>query len=158
MTDDKSPQAAANEMFSQAARFFQDAVEAGIRMQEQSTKSMSEMISRFASPPQWQQQAQTTMQQMAATFEKNMKETIELMTENSKTSLELLDKAFEARQAISKGDGLTRTRELWETAMGSFMRNAEVMVQANSRMLDAWRNMADALQSQNGAEPPATEK
>ena len=150
MSDEKSPQATANEMFSQAARCFQNAVEAGIRIQEQSTKSMSDMITRFTTPQQWQKQAQATMQQIVSAAETNMRETIELMTQNSKNSLELLEKAFDARQAVAKGEGLAQTRELWETSLGSFMRNAEVMVQANGRMLDAWRKMAESWQAQNG--------
>ena len=146
MTADESPQAVVNEMFSQAAQFFQNAVTAGISFQQNSTKALTELITGLSSPQQWQQQFQTTMPQMMATMEKNMDDAIELMTKNSKTSLELLEKAFEAKQAAAQGDGEASAREMWETALGSFLRNAEVMVQANNRMLDSWRQMAKALQ------------
>jgi hypothetical protein len=150
MNAENSPQANVNEMFSQAARVFQNAIEAGIRVQEQTTKTMSEIISGFNSPQKWQEQAQSTVEQMMASAEKGMHDVVELMSENTKTSLDLLEKAFEAQAAMAKGDGQGQTRELWETAIGSYLRNAEIMVQANSQMLESWRQMAEVLKS----EPP----
>jgi hypothetical protein len=146
MTAENSPQTMVNEMFSQAAQLFQNALAAGISMQEQSTKALTDIIGGFSSPQRWQEQAQTSMSQMMSAAEQNMNDAIELMTQNSKTSLELLEKAFEARQSMAEGDGQANAQEAWETALGAFVRNAEVIVQANNRMLQSWQNMAQILQ------------
>jgi hypothetical protein len=148
MTAEKSPQASVNEMFGQAAEFFQNAVQAGIRIQEQGTKSMSQLMSGLSSPQQWQESAQATMTQLMETTEKNMAEAIELMNRNTKSTMELLEKAFKAREAMGQGDGQARMREMWETAVGSFLRNSEVMLQANNRLLESWQKMASALQGE----------
>jgi hypothetical protein len=153
MTAEKTAQTTVNEMFDQAARFFQESVAAGIRLQQQSAKAMGEIVGGFTSPHRWQEQAQASWEQLTAAAEKSMSDAMELMTENTKTSLELLEKAFEAQVAVAKGDGQTQTRELWETAVGSYLRNAEIMRQANNRMLESWRQMADVLRSQM---PPAS--
>ncbi len=153
MSAEQPPQATLNEMFSQAAAFFQDAVQAGIKIQEQSTKSMTDLISGLSSPQQWQEKAQATMAQMMQTTEKNMAEAMELMSQNSKTAMDLLEKAFTAREAMNEGSVETRSRELWETAVGSFMRNAEAVVHANNRLLDSWQKMATAVQGETGSSP-----
>ena len=151
MTSEKSPQTAVDEMFSQAAQMFQQALAAGIGFQQQSTKALTDIIGGFSSPQKWQEQAQTNMEQMMASAEKSMNDAIDLMTENSRTSLELLEKAFEARQEMLKGDGQARAQELWETALGSFVRNAEVIMQANNRMVESWHKMADILHESSDA-------
>ena len=148
MTTKKSPQDSVNEMFGQAAQFFQDAIQAGIKLQEQGTKSMTQLMSGLSSPQQWQESAQSTMTQLMKTTEKNMSEAIELMNQNTKSTMELLEKAFKAREAMGQGDGLVRIKEMWETAFGSFLRNSEVMLQANNRLLETWQKMATALQAE----------
>ena len=46
---------------------------------------------------------------------------------------------------VSAGEAQEKSREMWETAVGSLRRNTEVMVQANSRLLQSWRDMAKIL-------------
>ena len=146
--NNKSAQESVNEMFGQAAQFFQNAVQAGIKIQEQSTKSMSQLMSSLNSPQQWQESAQATMSQLMDTTEKNMAEAIDLMNKNTKSAMDLLEKAFQARESMGQGDGQARLKEMWETAVGSFLRNSEVMLQANNRLLESWQKMADAIQGE----------
>jgi hypothetical protein len=144
-------QSSVNEMFTQAAQMFQSAMEAGIKIQEESTKSFTEMINRLGSPQQWQQQAQAAMEQTMAAVHQNVDEAIKLMNENTRTSLELLEKAFSAQQSTASGDGQTRTREIWETAIGSLRRNTEVIMQANNRLLESWKAVAEMIRQQEAA-------
>lgn len=142
----------ANEMFEQAARLFESAMQAGIRIQEQSIRSMAEMTSRLGSPQDWQKQAQSVMDRGVSTLQQNADEALRMMQENAKTSLELLEKAFRARQGEPASETQNRVRETWETAIGSLRRNTEVMLQSNGRVLESWRDIARMMQGEkNGA-------
>ena len=52
-----------HDVFGQAARLFQNAIEAGVRVQEESAKSFSDMMGRLAAPVDWQQRTQATLDQ-----------------------------------------------------------------------------------------------
>jgi len=143
-----SVQTNANELFDQAARMFQTAMEAGIRVQEESAKSFGQWIGQLGSPQDWQQQATAVTEQTVAAANLGISESIQLMNENTKVSLELLEKAFAAQQAAATGDGQEKTREMWETAIGAFRRNTEVVMQANSRLIDSWKSVAGMVKPQ----------
>jgi hypothetical protein len=137
-------------MFEQAAKLFESAMQAGIKIQEQSAHSLSEMLGGFGSPQQWQQRTQAAVEEAMATAQKSFDEAIQAMNENAKASVDMLQKAFEARHGESASDTQARTREMWETAIGSLRRNTEVMLQANNRVMESWREMAGIMRGQSG--------
>jgi hypothetical protein len=156
MSAENSTQNNVQEMFNQAAQLLRNAFETSIKMQEQSTRSLTEMIGGLSSPGQWQEKGEAAMKQMLQTTEENMNDTIQLITNNTRTGVELLEKAFSAQPSLPAGFDEPRLREVWETAIGSFMRNAEVAVQANNRMVESLRTMTQAFG--NGAGAQAEEK
>ena len=147
MSDSKTGQNGINEMFGQAARFFQTALEAGIKIQEQSAQALTEMIGGLGSPQQWRERAEAAMEKTVAVGQQNMEEALRIMDDNTKNSLELLEKAFKARQPESAEDLAAKSREMWETAVGSLRRNTEVMIQASGRMVKSWSEIAQIFRS-----------
>ena len=139
---------AVNEAYGEAAKMFQSALEVGVRIQEQSTKAFNEMFQGLGSPQNWQQQTQDAMEKTVEMAKTNYDEAIQLMNENTRTGMQLLEKAFSVRESDLADMGQARTRELWETAIGSLRRNTEVLVQANGRLLDSWRQVTTILQGQ----------
>jgi hypothetical protein len=107
------------------------------------------MITGLSSPEQWQKSGESAMQQMLESAEKNMNDAIELMTNNTKTGLDLLEKAFNSRQPFASQEQEARAREMWETTVGAFARNAEMAVQANNRMLESWKKMAEVFTTED---------
>ncbi len=73
-----------------------------------------------------------------------------MMNENAKTSLALLEKAFDARPAESDPDGRIRSREMWESAMGALRKNIQMMVEANARVIESWGGIVRVACSANG--------
>ncbi len=143
----------ANEMFEQAARLFESAMQAGIRIQEQSVRSMSELTARLGSAQEWQKQAQSIFDRSISAVQENLDESLRMMNENAKTSLDLLEKAFRARQGESASDTQNRVRETWETAIGALRRNTEVMLQSNGRVLESWRDIVQMMQGEKNGSP-----
>lgn len=137
----------ANELFNQAIETFETAIRTGVKMQEEYARWFTHMLGDVGSPQQWQSKGQTIISESMQMAQKNFDEAIRMMNENARTGLELMQRAFETRQAGSTSDAQARTREIWETALGALRNNTEAVVQANSRMLETWAELAKKLRS-----------
>jgi hypothetical protein len=132
------------ELFSRASRSFEAAVQSGIRIQEESLKCVTEIINENCSPETWQKKTQTLITEMVSTSQKNVDDAVAVLNENTKTGLEFFQKAFEAAPADSS-EAQAKTVNLWETALGALRRNTDVMLKANSRIVEAWTEMAKKI-------------
>jgi len=56
----------ASELFGQASRAFEAALKQGIKIQEESAKWMTDMMSDFGSPKKWQERTQAVMEEAGA--------------------------------------------------------------------------------------------
>lgn len=139
--------AGANELFSQAIETFETAIRTGVKMQEEYARWFTHMLGDVGSPQQWQSKGQTIIGESMQMAQKNFDEAIRMMNQNTKIGLELMQRAFETRQIGSTSDAQARTREIWETALGALRNNTEAVVQANSRMLETWAELAKKLRN-----------
>ena len=131
----------ASELFGQVTRSFESAVQSGLKIQEESVKLMGEILSEMGSPQKWQKKAQTVLNEMVSTSQQNMDEAVAVMNENAKTSIEMLQKAFQTQPADSS-EAQSRALEMWETSLGILRKNTEAVVRANSRAVEVWTEMA----------------
>jgi hypothetical protein len=132
----------ASELFGQSMRMFESAMRTGAKMQEESARWFSSMVTNFGSPQGWQKRTEEMMAETLNVTQKNVEEALKVMNQNAKTGLELLQKAFEARQADDSTDAQSKSRELWETALGALRSNTEAMLQANARLAETWAEVA----------------
>lgn len=146
--------ASANEMFAQAARVFETAIQAGIKFQEEAVRSLSAVAEAGATPGEWRKRSQAAMEHALEIAQKNVDEAIQAMNENAKTSLDLLEEAFKARQGETAAETQARTREMWEIAVGSLRRNTEVMLQANNRVLESWKEAVRIVSGPSAPDEP----
>lgn len=137
----------ANELFSQAIETFETAIKTGVRMQEEYTRWFTDMLGDLGSPQEWQTKSQAIINESIQMAQRNVDEAIRMMNQNTKTAMELTQRAFEARQVGSASDAQAKTREIWETALGALRTNTEAVVQANSRMLESWTELAKRLRN-----------
>ncbi|MFZ5831968.1 MAG: hypothetical protein ACOY3P_17935 [Planctomycetota bacterium] len=129
------------QVFEQAAKLYESAVHAGIQIQEHTLKSLGETMGSFGSPADWQKRNEAAAWQALGAAQKNTDDAIRMMNENAKTCVDLLQSAFNVRQDESSAETQGHVREMWETAIGSLRRNIEVMLQANNRVLESWREI-----------------
>jgi anionic cell wall polymer biosynthesis LytR-Cps2A-Psr (LCP) family protein len=132
---------AASEIFGQATRSFESAIQTGLKLQEDSVRFMTDMLNDIGSPQKWQQKTQAVMNEIISSSQKNMDEAVQVMNENAKTSMDLLQKAFQSRPADTN-EAQSRTLELWESTLGIVRRNSEAALRANTRIVEAWTEMA----------------
>ena len=142
MSESSNSAAAVQPLVEQATRMFQTALEAGIKIQQESTQALTGLMKNGVSPQLWQDRTQSVVNQGLACTKENMDVAIQVVNENTKIGLELLAKAFDARHTTTEADVQSRTKEAWETSVGSLRRNTELLVQVNRRLLESWQEVA----------------
>jgi hypothetical protein len=138
----------ATELFGQAARSFESAIQTGIKLQEESVKCVTDMLGNIGSPQKWQKKAQDVMEDMVGASQKNMDEAVQVMNDNAKVSMDLLKKAFESRPADAN-EAQSRAMNLWETSLGMLRNNTEAVLRANTRVVEAWTEMAKKMNGEH---------
>jgi ElaB/YqjD/DUF883 family membrane-anchored ribosome-binding protein len=136
------------ELFGQATRAFETAIQSGIKLQEESVKFLTEMFNEVNSPEKWQKTVQSMMNGVVDSSRKSMEEAVQVMNENAQTSLELLQQACQTPPADIE-EAKSRTMTLWETTLRTVRRNTEAVLRANSRLVDAWTESAEKLNGKN---------
>lgn len=155
MIESSATSTAARQLVEQATRMFQSAWDAGIKIQEESAKALTSLMKEGASAQQWQHRTRSVMDQSLACAKENMDAAIQVVNENTKIGLDLLAKAFEAPQATTEADVKSRTHQAWETSVGSWRRNTDMLVQAHRRLLESWQEVAQIVCSTNGTKQNA---
>jgi polyhydroxyalkanoate synthesis regulator protein len=141
----KTAAGASNELFDQAMEMFETALQTGVKIQEESTRRLTEMMTRFGPPQEWQKKTQSMFNEALQTTQKNVEEAIRVMNESAKRNVDLLQKAFEAGQAENTGEAQAKARDVWEATMGAVRANAQAIVQANTRVLESWAELGKKL-------------
>jgi hypothetical protein len=131
----------AENLFEDAVKAFESSMKAGVKVQEESTRLFMDMMKEMGAPEVWQAKAKDTMEQSVEAARSNMDQAVAMMNENSATSLELLQKAMEAAQSRTPTEAQARASDLWENTLGVMRKNTQALIQANTRMLDAWSDM-----------------
>ncbi len=139
------------ELFRQAIETFESAVKTGVKMQEESTRRFTDMLRDWGSPIEWQKKSQAVMTEAIQVTQKNVEEAVKVMNQNAKTTMELMQKALDARNVSSEADQEARGRELWESALGAMRSGTEAVLQANARVLESWTALAKKVNGQASA-------
>jgi hypothetical protein len=137
----------ANEVFGQTIETFENALKNGVKMQEEYARWFTETLSDLGSPQDWPSKAQAILNEAIQMAQGNVEQGIRMMNQNTKTAMDMMQRALDVRQAGSAADAQAKTREIWETALGALRTNTEAVVQTNNRMLESWSELAKKLRS-----------
>lgn len=124
-------------LYKQALDTFETAMKTGLQVQEETTKLFSDKLQELGSPEQWQQKTQAMVQDMIPMAQKNIDEAVAAMNQNAQTCMDLMKKGMETCQAGSLTDVQDKNRELWEDMLAAMRKNAQTMIQANTRILES---------------------
>jgi hypothetical protein len=67
-----------------------------------------------------------------------MEESLQLLNEGSRTSLDLLREALKAVGNDSVVNAQTRMQDLWEASLQAMRNNAHAVSQANAKVVESW--------------------
>jgi len=147
----KAPEAAVNGLVDEALGTFNDAVKAGVKVQEEIGKWWSDALEQAGPADQWQKKSRAIISEAIPAAQKNAEEWLKLVEQNYKRSLGLLKKAWETDADASTMRA--KTQELWESSLELVRDNAQAMAQANMKMMEVWAGML-----RNGVAPNGKSK
>src|SRR5271167_873380 len=105
MTDKTKAQS--YELFEQAMKNYEQALQAGLKLQQESAKWWMEMMTQAGAPQEWRTKVNELASESMSVVQRRMEENLKLVEQSSRTSLDLLGKAMDAMKAdtISAGQG-----------------------------------------------------
>lgn len=140
--------------FRQAAENFTRTVQAGVKFQEQTASFWNEMMEKGAG------EFRTQWEKLSHDFAPYQKKTVEqihrLVDEQSRRSLELLRKSFDAGKGEGMGDVCEKMTDLWKSSFDRVRESADMLAQANAELFDGWTDMLKSVGTpRNGHSKPA---
>ena len=130
------------EFFEQAMQSFEQAFKAGVKLQEETGKLWTDFFTKPPSVATYQKQASQLGEETVKTVQRQMEDSLKVLEECSRSSLDLFKKGVEASQSASLSEGQARLQKLWESSLQSLQANTKAMATLNQRILNAWMELA----------------
>lgn len=146
----------ASELLDEGLKNYEQALRAGLKVQEEAGKCWTRLVSQAASPQDFQKQVTSFASDVIPATRKSMDDCLELLEQNSRTSVDLLKKSLEAAQATSYADTQAKVTEFCESSLKSLKANAQAIVDINTKAVDAW--FAFVKKATAGIPEPKVEK
>jgi hypothetical protein len=130
------------ELFRQATQAWQSAADAGVKMQEECAQWGRQVFCESSTLTDWYDKGQKLMSEAITRGQENVDDAIHLMNQQAESSLKLVRKALEIRDAEPAGDGPSKLAGWWQAALETMRINNQAVLAANSRILSNWSDMA----------------
>jgi len=125
------------ELFEQALKNYEQALQAGLKLQQESAKWWTDLLAQSGSPQEWQARFNELASESMAAAQKRMEENLKLVDQSSRTGLDLLKQAVDATKADSVSSGQAKLQELWEASLAALRANATAINQANTKLVES---------------------
>jgi hypothetical protein len=148
---DKS-KAPASELFDQALKNYEQALRAGLKIQEDAGAYWTKLFNQAAVRPDFQKQITSLANDTIPPTQKYMEGCLELLEQNSRASVELMKKSMEAVQTPNLAESQGKLMDFCESSLKSVKANAQAVVDMNSKAIDSWMSVvrkatADVVES-----------
>ena len=128
------------DLFQQAMDSFETALRAGMKLQEESTQRCVEILRDVGSPLEWERTVPAKVSKAIAAMQQNVDQSIRFMNENAQQTVNLMETALQMHRLdpeANEEDGY-----FWTYAVNAMQTNAEIIRQANARVLESWGELA----------------
>ncbi|HXU76450.1 MAG TPA: hypothetical protein VN794_07770 [Methylomirabilota bacterium] len=136
MTD--KTKAPASEVFDQALKNYEQALRAGLKLQEEAGRCFTKLLNHAASPQDLQKQVTALANEFIPATQKSMESCLELLEQNSRASVDLLKRGLEIPQPTTFADAQNKAVEFCEASLKSLKANAQAIVDINTKAIDSW--------------------
>lgn len=151
ITEDKTRPV--NDLLDQAVKNYEQAWKTGARLQEESARFFSNLMTQVTGPQDWSKRIKAMADEFVPQTQKTLDEGLKVMEQNSRASVELLKKAVSATQAATPQEAQTRLLGLWETSLNTMRESVTSFTQSQQKAMESW--MACARKTAESA-PTAT--
>ncbi|HTL51018.1 MAG TPA: hypothetical protein VL860_00430 [Planctomycetota bacterium] len=140
---DETKEQAANlsEMAETLRKNCEQALRTGLKLQEEAGRWWGSVFNPSACAQQWQEQlnsATRTANSVLPLAQKPISELIDLAEKNSKTTAELMKKAWEAAQAPGLTESQARWTEFWTESLEGARANTATLSVISWKAIDSW--------------------
>lgn len=150
-TDDKTKPV--NELMDQALKNYEQAWKTGARMQEESTRLFTNLVTQVTGPQDWSKRVKAVADEWVPQTQKSLDEGLKVMEQNSRASVELLKKAVSAAQASTPQEAQARFLGLWEASLNTMRESVASFTQSQQKAVESW--MTCARKTAEAAAPAA---
>ena len=131
------------DLFHQAMDSFETALRAGMKLQEESTQRCVEILRDVGSPLEWERTVPLKVTTAIAAMQQNVDQSIRFMNENAQQTVSLMEAALQSHKTNGKGNGSSgEDGDFWTYATNAMQTNAEIIRQANARVVESWGELA----------------
>jgi len=135
--EEKEKLKSVDDLFEQAMKNYELALKTGVKLQEESAKMWTNILSQASTPQDLGKKVKAWSDDCIPQTQKVLEEYVKLIEQNSRTSVDLLKKAVATCQAATAQEAQSRFLSLWETSLGSLRDAAVAITQANARVADS---------------------
>jgi hypothetical protein len=130
-----------SELMEEAMKNYEQALQAGLKLQEECSNWWTEVMTQNTTPADWQKRFKAAASQTIPIVQKRMEESLQLIEQSSRTSLELFKQAMAVNLNDSAGNVQAKLQELWEASLGAVRSNAQAVSQANAKFVASWMQL-----------------
>ena len=123
------------------AEMMEQAMQAGLKLQEESSKWWTESLAQSATPADWQKRWSASPSDAIRLVQKRMDDSLRLLEQSNRTSLELLKQAMAVTTVESPGDTQAKLQEMWEASLEALRKNAHAVTQTNAKVVESWMQL-----------------
>jgi len=127
-----------SEMLDQGLKNYEQALRAGLKIQEDAGQWWTRMINQAASPQDLQKQISSYANEVIPATRKSLNDCAELIERNSRTSVDLLKKGLEAAQATNYTESQGKVFDFCDSSLKALKANAQAIVDLNAKAMDSW--------------------
>jgi len=128
----------ASEILDEGLKNYEQALRAGLKLQEEAGKYWIKVANQSVTPQDFQKQISSFTNEVIPAARKSMDDCIELIEQNSRTSVDLLKKGLAAAQQTSQADAQAKAIEFCESSLKALKANAQAVVDINTKAVDSW--------------------
>jgi hypothetical protein len=131
------------ELFHEAMRSYEKALTAGIQLQEESVNLWKDLLSKLASPEEFQTKFESMRADAFPQARERMEEFVETFNRMSNQTIDLFDKMLTIYQAISVPEAQRRVGDLIESSLTALRVNVHSAMNMNAKIVADWKELVN---------------
>lgn len=129
-----------SEMFDQAIKNYEQTLRAGLKLQEETARWWTNVLSQASSVQDWQDRVKSATDEVINPTQKRIEEYLGLIERGNRASLDLVKKAMEVGRSSNPSEVQTKAVEFCEASLGILKSNAQAVAEINTKMVESWVN------------------
>jgi hypothetical protein len=139
----KATSASINKFFQEGLRSYEEALKAGLQLQEESVNLWKDLLSKLGSPKEFQAKLESMTADAFPKARERMEEFVETFNRTSNQTIDLFDKMLGIYQATSVPDAQRRVQDLIESSLTALRVNLHSTLNMNAKIIADWKELVD---------------